>query len=505
MPAAPVNALVLWSCALIAGVELAVLAGLAVPPSLQMLLLAPLTIFLGAHLFISSTRGEAAQATISHRDAAQMPFVAGAALVALFACFKFLPAAYVNLVLKGYFCVVGVLALASTLQVVTQLTLDNDRAAPLFTLPALWQLTELPTPVTRAGLAAFALGAAACGWYAATSHWLANNVLGVALSLQALALIPIGRYDVGALMLGGLFFYDVFMVFFSGAAMGPLTGGESIMVAVATKLDGPIKLLFPLPAAEQAPGKRDHSLLGLGDIVIPGILLAFLLRFDEEMAARRADASEGGGAAERRPGDAPAARSAGAGAGAGAAAAPADAVTDAAAAADAAAAERERAASSHEGSWQHVAGDFAKPYFNAALLAYTLGLCVTVVAMHAFEAAQPALLYLVPAVLGASVAQAAWRGELGALLAFRTDAEEAAEGGSGDSAAAATAATAATAAATAAASAAEPQQAQAAKAAGQGPQQQALAQAQAAAAAAAEEPPANPNEGGLGHGVRRRA
>ena len=63
-----------------------------------------------------------------------------------------------NLVLKGYFCVVGVLALASTLQVVTQLALDNDRAAPLFTLPALWQLTELPTPVTRAGLAAFALG-----------------------------------------------------------------------------------------------------------------------------------------------------------------------------------------------------------------------------------------------------------------------------------------------------------------------------------------------------------
>ena len=263
-PASTNNALVLWSCALIALTELAVLGGLPVPPSLQMLLLAPLTIFLGAHLFVGATRGESAQATISHRDAAQMPFVAGAALVFLFACFKFLPAATVNLVLKGYFCVVGVLALGSTLQVVTQLALDNDRAAPLFTVPALWQLTELPTPVTRAGLAAFALGAAACAWYAATSHWLANNVLGVALSLQALALIPIGRFDVGALMLGGLFFYDVFMVFFSGAAMSPLTGGESIMVAVATKLDGPIKLLVPLPLAEQAPGKRDHSLLGLG-------------------------------------------------------------------------------------------------------------------------------------------------------------------------------------------------------------------------------------------------
>jgi minor histocompatibility antigen H13 len=44
------------------------------------------------------------------------------------------------------------------------------------------------------------------------------------------------------------------------------------MVTVATKLDVPIKLTFQ--AAER------KSILGLGDIVIPGMVMALALRFD---------------------------------------------------------------------------------------------------------------------------------------------------------------------------------------------------------------------------------
>ena len=57
---------------------------------------------------------------------------------------------------------------------------------------------------------------------------------------------------------GGLFFYDIFWVF-----------GTDVMVTVAKSFDAPIKLLFPkdLFAAE-----LQYSMLGLGDIVIPGTL-----------------------------------------------------------------------------------------------------------------------------------------------------------------------------------------------------------------------------------------
>ena len=47
------------------------------------------------------------------------------------------------------------------------------------------------------------------------------------------------------------------------------------MVDVATSLDAPIKLLAP----RSASGK-DFALLGLGDIVIPGLLISLCLRFD---------------------------------------------------------------------------------------------------------------------------------------------------------------------------------------------------------------------------------
>ena len=57
------------------------------------------------------------------------------------------------------------------------------------------------------------------------------------------------------------------------------------MVTVAKSLDGPIKLLFPRSIVKDVvSGKIDMSLLGLGDIVLPGFFLSLLLRFDAHMA-----------------------------------------------------------------------------------------------------------------------------------------------------------------------------------------------------------------------------
>ena len=47
----------------------------------------------------------------------------------------------------------------------------------------------------------------------------------------------------------------------------------------------------------------------------------------------------------------------------------------------------------------------------SAFSGYVLGLAATIVVMNVFEAAQPALLYIVPAVIGAVAAHAAYRNE----------------------------------------------------------------------------------------------
>ena len=63
-----------------------------------------------------------------------------------------------------------------------------------------------------------------------------------------------------------LFFYDIFFVF-----------GTDVMLTVAKNIDAPIKLQFPRDLTTVPP---QYSILGLGDIVIPGIFVSLCLRFD---------------------------------------------------------------------------------------------------------------------------------------------------------------------------------------------------------------------------------
>ena len=70
--------------------------------------------------------------------------------------------------------------------------------------------------------------------------------------------------------MSGLFLYDIFWVF-----------GTEVMVKVATGVKGPIKFVFPksLPAPTEYT-REFFSMLGLGDVVVPGFFIAFLLAFD---------------------------------------------------------------------------------------------------------------------------------------------------------------------------------------------------------------------------------
>ena len=67
--------------------------------------------------------------------------------------------------------------------------------------------------------------------------------------------------------------------------LAPGSFGTDVMVTVAKSLDGPIKILFPRSLTpDPTNGKLEMSLLGLGDIVIPGFFLSLLLRFDAHLA-----------------------------------------------------------------------------------------------------------------------------------------------------------------------------------------------------------------------------
>lgn len=97
-------------------------------------------------------------------------------------------------------------------------------------------------------------------------------MFGFSFAIKAIEFINLNNVSTGCILLGGLFFYDIFWVF-----------GTDVMVTVAKSFDAPIKLVFPQDFLENGVNGTQFAMLGLGDIVIPGIFIALLLRFDAQL------------------------------------------------------------------------------------------------------------------------------------------------------------------------------------------------------------------------------
>merc|ERR1712176_465357 len=106
-------------------------------------------------------------------------------------------------------------------------------------------------------------------WYFMKKHWIANNLFGLAFAVNGVELLHLNNVATGCILLGGLFLYDIFWVF-----------GTDVMVTVAKSFEAPIKLVFPQDLLENGLNATNFAMLGLGDIVIPGIFIALLLRYD---------------------------------------------------------------------------------------------------------------------------------------------------------------------------------------------------------------------------------
>eukprot|EP00850_Spirogloea_muscicola_P001576 SM000006S19341 [mRNA] locus=s6:282587:285235:+ [translate_table: standard] len=265
---------------------------------------------------------------MSKEHAMRFPFIGSAVLLSLFLLFKFLPKDLVNTVLTLYFVVLGILALGATVLPLISPFMPkpwNDNVI-ILRFPV---FKKLEIDFTRSQIVAGIPATAFCVWYILQKHWLASNTLGLAFSLQGIEMLSLGSFKIGAILLSGLFVYDIFWVFCT-----------PVMVSVAKSFDAPIKLLFPTGDV-----LRPFSMLGLGDIVIPGIFVALALRFDMSRGPH-------------------------------------------------------------------------KKYFYSTFLGYCVGLVVTILIMNWFQAAQPALLYIVPGVICFLGVHVLWAGELKQLLEY---------------------------------------------------------------------------------------
>jgi len=109
----------------------------------------------------------------------------------------------------------------------------------------------------------------------ASFAWIMQDIMGIALLLVIQRTLRLPNIKVSAVLLSMAFLYDIFWVFIS-----PYFFEESVMIRVATggSSGEAIPLLLRFPRISDELG--GYSLLGLGDIALPGLFISYLLRFD---------------------------------------------------------------------------------------------------------------------------------------------------------------------------------------------------------------------------------
>ncbi|KAK9927179.1 hypothetical protein M0R45_024378 [Rubus argutus] len=110
----------------------------------------------------------------------------------------------------------------------------------------------------------------------ASFAWIGQDILGIALIITVLQIVRIPNLKVGTVLLSCAFLYDIFWVFVSKKVFH-----ESVMIVVArgdrSGEDG-IPMLLKIPRMFDPWG--GYSIIGFGDILLPGLLVAFSLRYD---------------------------------------------------------------------------------------------------------------------------------------------------------------------------------------------------------------------------------
>lgn len=231
-------------------------------------LLAYIPIYFASHKATISTSSD--KETLNLNDATYLPVFGSCALLFLYICFKFLDQFIVAILINIYFTLIGVPSIYNLI---------------LSFIPFISAPYSLSLKSTTSSLFVFSFGIShilillssslVAALYIYQKNWILANIYAESFAFTAIELISLDSFATGFMVLGGLFFYDIFWVF-----------GSDVMVTVAKNFDAPIKVLFPrdiFAYLEQPSLSSPMSLLGLGDIVIPGIFVALALKFDNHL------------------------------------------------------------------------------------------------------------------------------------------------------------------------------------------------------------------------------
>ncbi len=244
--------------------------------------LAATTIYLGAHRGLNQPQRQ----EIGLKQGALAPVAASAALFGIYLLVKYFPDLSFQTAADCYFALIGAIAAGGALAAPAR-TLAAGLGAPAWRVPLpSWlgavdgagaPVADAPLAPTDLLVAAAAIALVYADYAAHHGNHSLNNAIACLVAADILQLIGLSSFRVAALLLSGLLAYDVFWVFLS-----PAVFGDNVMLSVATSdaISGPTRLLFPRPPGSVGEASNfPFSLLGLGDVAVPGLLACLALRW----------------------------------------------------------------------------------------------------------------------------------------------------------------------------------------------------------------------------------
>ena len=160
----------------------------------------------------------------------QFPLYAGAMLCGLYGLIKYFGKEIVNPLLLGYMGLGGsqtIKGLIMSFEVGENL--DKKKLIKLKV-----EQIQLDLEVSPMDIICLVPAYIAVGVYIYSKNWIYNNLLAILFCVHGIEFMFLGNFQTGFILLGLLFFYDIFFVF-----------GTDVMLTVAKSIDAPIKLLFP--------------------------------------------------------------------------------------------------------------------------------------------------------------------------------------------------------------------------------------------------------------------
>lgn len=322
------------------------------------------SVYVGSHRSLQRSPPQ----KMSFQQGLAVPVMCSVSLFGFYCLLRFFPDLDLRTFFSIYLGFAGSLAVASNLVGPVRYILPDKKSFSWKINIPQWLLQDDGQPVhftlTAADCISLLVGiGAAVASKQAGAPFTLNNFIAVCIVTELLNLLSLGSFMTAAAMLGGLLLYDVFWVFGS-----PHVFGDNVMVMVATStaFEGPMKLIFP---SWNESAANMYSVLGLGDVAAPGLLIALMLRFDRSRSKDFGPNLIAEELAKETPNQSPA----------------------------------------------------DKTYFVTCIASYLIGLAITIGANSVSGAAQPALLYLVPSLLLGVFVMASYRSEASLLLDFRDE------------------------------------------------------------------------------------